>query len=376
MRESPIMVDVARVREALERVMDPELKRNLVELGMVKEIQITDGRVDVTIALTTPACPLKSQIESDVRKAVGSLSGVERVAVQFGTLTPEERVRALGGGEEEERTQAQQLSDVKQVVAVMSGKGGVGKSLVTVLLAASLARDGYSVGVLDADITGPSIPKMLGLTERAGVSELGIFPVTTSLGIRVMSINLLLPQEDMPVIWRGPLIGGTIKQFWKDVVWGDLDYLMVDLPPGTSDAALTVMQSIPLDGVVMVSSPQELAGMVVRKGVRMAEQMKVPVLGVVENMSYFVCPDTGKHHEIFGPSRGEELARAAGAPLLARLPLDPALARLPDSGRLEEYESEEYEILAATFAEVAAKHQPQTGSEGALHTTQTHSVLP
>jgi Mrp family chromosome partitioning ATPase len=259
---------------------------------------------------------------------------------------------------------------------VMSGKGGVGKSLVTVLLAASLARDGYSVGVLDADITGPSIPKMLGLTERAGVSELGIFPVTTSLGIRVMSINLLLPQEDMPVIWRGPLIGGTIKQFWKDVVWGDLDYLMVDLPPGTSDAALTVMQSIPLDGVVMVSSPQELAGMVVRKGVRMAEQMKVPVLGVVENMSYFVCPDTGKHHEIFGPSRGEELARAAGAPLLARLPLDPALARLPDSGRLEEYESEEYEILAATFAEVAAKHQPETGSEGALHTTQTHSVLP
>lgn len=347
------MVDVAQVRKALEAVMDPEINRNLVELGMVKDILVEDGKVEVTVALTTPACPLKDRIETDVKGALLRLPGVDATTVRFGTLTPEERVRALGAGDEEP-SPAQQLSDVRQVIAVMSGKGGVGKSLVTALLATSLARAGHKVGVLDADITGPSIPRMFGLAARAGGDALGIFPVATSLGIRVISINLLLPQEDLPVIWRGPLIGNTIKQFWKDVLWDELDYLLVDLPPGTSDAPLTVMQSIPLDGVVVVSSPQDLAGMVVRKAVRMVEQMKVPVLGVVENMSYFVCPDTGNRHEIFGPSRGEEMARAANAPLLARLPLDPAIAQLCDAGRIEEYQSEPYEILASTFAEVAA----------------------
>ena len=332
--------------------MDPELKRSLVELGMVKDIQVADGRVDVTIALTTPSCPLKGRIEADVKDAVSRLEGVKSVTVGFGTLSAEERVRALGG-DDGEPSPAQQLSKVRRVVAVMSGKGGVGKSLVTGLLAVSLARDGHRVGILDADITGPSIPKMFGLSTVAGGSELGFFPATTRLGIQVMSINLLLPEADMPVIWRGPLIGNTVKQFWKDVVWGDLDYLLVDLPPGTSDAPLTVMQSLPLNGVVVVSSPQDLAGMVVRKAVKMAEQLKVPVLGVVENMSYFVCPDTGKRHEIFGPSRGGELARAAGAPLLATLPLDPAVAELCDAGRVEEYQSEAYDTLARAFAEMA-----------------------
>jgi len=352
-RENPAMVDVVQVRKALGAVMDPELNRNLVELGMVKDVLVEDGRVEVTVALTTPTCPLKGRIETDVKGAVMRLPGIEGVTVHFGTLTPEERVRALGGGDEE-RSPAQQLSVVRRVIAVVSGKGGVGKSLVTALLATSLARAGHKVGVLDADITGPSIPKMFGLADRASGDALGIFPVTTSLGIRVISINLLLPQDDLPVIWRGPLIGNTVKQFWKDVLWGDLDYLLVDLPPGTSDAPLTVMQSIPLNGVVVVSSPQDLAGMVVRKAVRMAEQMKVPVLGVVENMSYFLCPDTGKRHEIFGPSRGQEMSHAANAPLLARLPLDPAIARLCDAGRIEEYQSEAYEILAATFAEVVS----------------------
>jgi len=220
------MVDAAQVRKALESVMDPELNRNLVELGMVRDIQVQDGKVDVTIALTTPACPLKAQIESDVRRAVSSLPDTGGVVVHFGTLSPQERVRALGGGTEEEPSSAQQLSSIGQIVAVISGKGGVGKSLVTSLLAVSLARDGYRVGILDADITGPSIPKMLGLKSRVDGTEFGFIPVTTPLGIQVISINLFLPQDDLPVIWRGPLIGNTIKQFWRDVVWGDLDYLL------------------------------------------------------------------------------------------------------------------------------------------------------
>ncbi len=355
------MVDVAQVRKALEAVVDPELNRNLVDLGMVKDVLIEGGKVEVTIALTTPACPLKGQIEADVKRTLMRLPGVNAATVRFGTLTPEERVRALGG-EKDEPSPAQRLSSIGSVIAVISGKGGVGKSLITALLATSLIRRGHKVGILDADITGPSIPRMFGLTAKADGDALGILPVVSSLGIRVISINLLLPQDDLPIIWRGPLVSGAIKQFWRDVLWGALDYLLVDLPPGTSDAPLTVMQSLPLDGVVVVSSPQDLAGMVVRKAVRMAGQMKVPVLGVVENMSYFVCPDTGKRHEIFGPSRGEEMARAAGAPLLARLPLDPALSRLCDAGRVEEYQSEAYEVLAATFAEVAAARSLRVGA--------------
>jgi Mrp family chromosome partitioning ATPase len=347
------MVDGAQVRKALEAVIDPELKRNLIELGMIRDVQIADGIVRVTVALTTPACPLKNQIENDVRRELMSLPDVESVVVQFGALSPEERVHALEGAEEGP-TSAQQLSNVGKVVAVMSGKGGVGKSLVTALLALSLARNGLKVGILDADITGPSIPKMFGLNDKADSSEMGIFPVESRLGIRVVSINLLLPEDDMPVIWRGPLIAGAIKQFWTDVVWGDLDYLLVDLPPGTSDAPLTVMQSLPLSGAIVVSSPQSLAGMVVRKAVRMAEGMKVPVLGVVENMSYFVCPETEHHHEIFGPSRGEELARASKAPLLAKLPLDPAAARLCDAGMIEEYDTGAVRDLAAAFFTVVA----------------------
>lgn len=358
------MVDDAQVRKALEAVIDPELKRNLIELGMVKEVQISDGRISVTVALTTPACPLKSQIETDVRREVMSLPGVKGVDVSFGALSAQERIQALGGGEAEELTPAQQLSSIGRVVAVMSGKGGVGKSLVTASLAVSLAREGLKVGILDADITGPSIPKMFGLTEKADFGEMGIFPVASRLGVQVVSINLLLPEDDMPVIWRGPLIGGTIKQFWTDVVWGTLDYLLVDLPPGTSDAPLTVMQSLPLSGAIVVSSPQDLAGMVVRKAVRMAENMKVPVLGVVENMSYFVCPDNGKRYEIFGPSRGEELARAAGAPLLARLPLDPDIATMCDAGRVEDYESEEVNSLAAAFFAVAAAREITAARRG------------
>jgi len=223
----------------------------------------------------------------------------------------------------------------------VSGKGRVGKSLVTGLAAITLARRGFEVGILDADITGPSIPKMFGITGHPMGSDTGFLPVLSRLGIEIMSINLLLPHEDDAVIWRGPLIGKAITQFWEEVLWGRLDFLIVDLPPGTADAPLTVMQSLPLSGVIIVCSPQELAAMVVRKAVKMTrEAMHIPILGVVENMSYFVLPDTGKKMEIFGKSRAEEMAKAAGAPLLAQIPIDPRLAQLCDEGAIERYDSE------------------------------------
>ncbi|HEY3313786.1 MAG TPA: Mrp/NBP35 family ATP-binding protein [Bacillota bacterium] len=347
------MVDQGEVRKALSKVMDPELGRSLEELGMIKEVKVDGGKVEVTVALTTPSCPLRGGIEADVKQAVAAVPGVEDVQVRMGQLSPEELAKISGGpGAEGGPTQAQQLSHIGVVVAVMSGKGGVGKSMVTSMLAVSLAREGKKVGILDADITGPSIPRMFGLKGQADASEFGIIPVATpDLGIQVMSINLLLGQEDLPVIWRGPLISGAIRQFWTDVVWGDLDVLLVDLPPGTSDAPLTVMQALPLSGAVVVSTPQDLAGMVVRKAVKMANQLGIPILGVVENMSYFACPESGKRHEVFGPSRGEELARAADAPLLARLPIDPQLARLSDAGRIEDYRSDDFVAMARTMLE-------------------------
>lgn len=264
-------------------------------------------------------------------------------------------------------TNAKNINHVDTVVAVMSGKGGVGKSLVTGLLAVGLARQGKQVGILDADITGPSIPKMFGLDERPTVSPFGLSPVSTRTGIAVMSINLLLQNQDDAVIWRGPLIAGTIKQFWEEVTWGHLDCLLVDLPPGTADAPLTVMQTLPLDGVVIVSSPQDLAGMVVRKAVQMTVQMNVPILGVVENMSYFVCPDTGKRHEIFGPSQGEAMARAAGAPLLAKLPIAPEIAHICDMGSIEECSLDVCSSLGVSLYELVANRKGSVEEVGRSH---------
>jgi Mrp family chromosome partitioning ATPase len=227
----------------------------------------------------------------------------------------------------------------------------VGKSLVSGLLAIALRRQGYQVGILDADITGPSIPKMFFTNgARLNQSPLGPMPPQSKSGIRVMSINLLLEEEDMAVIWRGPLVSGAIKQFWGDIIWGTLDYLIVDLPPGTSDASLTVMQSLPMSGIVLVTSPQDLAGMVVRKAARMAEQMGTPMLGLIENMSYFQCPDTGKRYEVFGPSHAQETADRIGLPFLGRLPIDPEIARLCDSGRIEEYAAEAFGPIARDLA--------------------------
>jgi Mrp family chromosome partitioning ATPase len=229
---------------------------------------------------------------------------------------------------------------------VLSGKGGVGKSSVAALLAVAFQRRGAKVGVLDADITGPSIPKIFGLRQLPPPAPGGMLPARTGSGIKVMSINLLLHDERQAVIWRGPLISGAIKQFWGDVLWGPLDYLLVDLPPGTSDASLTVMQSIPLSAVLLVTSPQDLAGMVVAKAAHMARQMKAPILGLVENMSYLLCPRCNERIEAFGPSQARKAALTIGVPLLGQLPLDPELARHCDSGQIEAYAAESFSKIA------------------------------
>ena len=227
------------------------------------------------------------------------------------------------------------FSDVKHVIGVVSGKGGVGKSFVTGSLANAMAAKGYKVGILDADITGPSIPKMYGLTGAAQADDNGIYPMETANGIKVMSINLLLPTEDTPVIWRGPVIAGAVKQFWTETLWKDVDYMFVDMPPGTGDVPLTVFQSLPVDGIIIVTSPQELVGMIVAKAVNMAKKMDVPILGIVENMSYLECPDCGKHINVFGESHTEQVAEEYGLKLLAQIPIDPKIAQMVDGGQIE-----------------------------------------
>ena len=226
-------------------------------------------------------------------------------------------------------------SNVKKVIAVVSGKGGVGKSLVTGLLATLTRRNGASAAVLDADITGPSIPKMFGVRDKAMGSEDGILPAESRTGVKMMSVNLLLENDTDPVIWRGALIAGTVKQFWTDVLWGDVDYMFVDMPPGTGDVPLTVFQSLPVDGIIIVTSPQELVGMIVEKAMNMAKMMNIPVLGIVENMSWVACPDCGKKIFPFGESKTADIVKEHGIPLLAQLPMDPALARACDGGVIE-----------------------------------------
>ena len=246
------------------------------------------------------------------------------------------------------------FSDVKHVIGVVSGKGGVGKSLVASMMAVLMQRRGYKTAILDADVTGPSIPKIFGLTGRAEGDENGIYPRQTTTKIDVMSVNFLLEKETQPVIWRGPVIAGMVKQFWTDVIWNDIDYMFVDCPPGTGDVPLTVFQSIPLDGVIIVASPQELVSMIVEKAVNMANMMNIPVLGVVENMSYVKCPDCGKEIKIYGESHIEEAAERFGTKLLGKIPLDPKLAALCDKGMIELMEND---YLDAAADEIEAEEQ-------------------
>jgi ATP-binding protein involved in chromosome partitioning len=259
----------------------------------------------------------------------------------------------------ERKGKAEALNNIRRVIAVMSGKGGVGKSFVTSLLATSLQRTGHQVGVLDADITGPSIPKMFfpnGV--RLESSPMTMLPAKTRTGISIISINLLLESEDQAVIWRGPLISNVIQQFWSDVLWGDLDYLLIDLPPGTSDASLTVLQALPMSGVVLVTSPQNLAGMVVRKAAQMVRRIEIPILGLLENMSYFVCPDTGNHHNIFGSSNPELMASQLNMPFLGRLPIDPGIASMCDCGQIEQYPGDLFRSISQRIADLAPAARP------------------
>ncbi|MEA4853978.1 MAG: Mrp/NBP35 family ATP-binding protein [Christensenella sp.] len=231
------------------------------------------------------------------------------------------------------------LSTVKKVIGVVSGKGGVGKSLVTAMMAVALRKKGLATAILDADITGPSIPKMFGITEKATGTDDTLFPVYSKDGIQIMSVNLLLPDETTPVVWRGPVIGSTVKQFWSDVVWTDVDYMFVDMPPGTGDVPLTVFQSIPVDGIIVVTSPQELVSMIVGKAVSMAGMMNIPIIGLVENMSYLKCPDCGKEIQVFGESHLEETAKKYGLDILGRIPIEPKIAQASDHGTIEDLES-------------------------------------
>jgi Mrp family chromosome partitioning ATPase len=337
------VVTTDQVLEALRGVMDPELGRNIVELGMVKDVTIEDGKVSFTLALTTPTCPLRDRMSAEARTALMALDGIREVGIRMGELTAEEKARIMPDKPQQQEGAAERFNDIQKVIAVMSGKGGVGKSLVSGLLAVALRRQEHKVGILDADITGPSIPRMFFPTHRHPQSgPVGILPVESKTGIKIMSINLLLPSEDEAVIWRGPLISGAIKQFWSDVLWGDLDYLVVDLPPGTSDASLTVMQSLPVSGVVLVTSPQGLADMVVTKAAKMVARLEVPLLGIIENMSYVVCPDTGKQLEVFGPSKSAAIAARFRIPLLGRLPIEAQVAQFCDVGRVEDLAAEEF----------------------------------
>lgn len=238
------------------------------------------------------------------------------------------------------KVEANKFSSVKNVIGVVSGKGGVGKSLVTSETAVLLARKGYKVGILDADITGPSIPKMFGIHEQALGNDDGIIPAETKEGIKIISINMMLDDEETPVIWRGPVIAGVVKQFWNEVIWGELDYLLVDMPPGTGDVPLTVFQSLPVSGIVIVTSPQELVEMIVKKAYNMAKQMNIPVVGLVQNMSYLLCPDCGKKIFIYGQNDGQALAQSLNIPAYAELPIEPEIAKLCDEGRIEDFSHE------------------------------------
>jgi len=319
--------------EALKEVIDPELNASIVELGMVKNLKVEEGIVSLDLVLTTLACPFKESLLNLAREKIAALPGVKDIKLNLLQMSEEEKKKLFGARLEKETGS---FNQIKHVIAILSGKGGVGKSLATALLALSLARAGKKVGILDADVTGPSIPRLFGLRGLPDATELGIHPHITQENIKVISMNLFLQEEGQPVIWRGPLITKAIQQFWSEVFWGELDYLLVDLPPGTADAPLTVFQSLPVDGVILITSPQELASMIVHKAAEMSRALGTPVLGIVENMSYFACPHCGKESELFGPSHAQKLAGLLGVPLLARIPVDPRWAELADQGEVGE----------------------------------------
>jgi Mrp family chromosome partitioning ATPase len=343
----------SEVFQTLSRIKHPEIQdRNLVELGMIQEITIEEGKVMVVLAMPTLDVPIKQELVDLVRQTVVQIADGLQVDVRLIEMADPQRLAFQSAARGEMKVAPKTGVHIRRVLAVMSGKGGVGKSSVAGLLACSLRKRGLKVGILDADITGPSIPKMFGVHQPPVDGREGIGAIESRKGIKLMSINFLLPDEDQPVIWRGPLISHAIQQFWSDIAWGELDMLVVDLPPGTSDASLTVMQSLPLDSVLLVTSPQDLAGMVVRKAANMAARLGVRLIGLIENMSYILCPQCGTKIKLFGPSQAQYTARLIGTSLLGHLPLDPQLSILCDKGSIESYFNQAFEQITDRVVEL------------------------
>ena len=352
-----MVLDEKSVLEALKPVMDPELNMSIVDLGMVKDVRVENEAVFLKIALTVSGCPLVDKIKEDVTTALKKASSVK---IDFVTMTEaelevvREKLRKRSSPEikqsetnkkevpvsnKQSVTGITKLSKpgIRNVITVSSGKGGVGKSFVTAMLAVEMAKRGYHIGVLDADVTGPSMAKIFGLTKRVIGGPHGIIPTQTRLGIKVISMNLVLEKPEEAVLWRGPILNSVIRQMFSDVDWGDLHFLFVDLPPGTSDAPLTVYQSMPVNGSVIITTPQDLALMIVKKSIRMAKNMKIPILGLIENMSYLSCPGCKERFTIFGPSKGEDTSKDIGIPFLGAIPLDPEIPKISDAGHIEDY---------------------------------------
>jgi Mrp family chromosome partitioning ATPase len=343
------MVTKEEILEALKKVIDPELGMDLVSAEMVRKISIEGNVVSVTLALTSETCPLANKLRKDVEGAILNLKTVSKVNVALTLMSEEELNKLVEKVKSRGRTMQLPVKLPKKgiecIIAVLSGKGGVGKSSIAAMLAVALSRQGLKVGVLDADITGPSIPKIFGVTTPPEVKKGKIIPSASKGGIEIISMNLITGEE-APIIWRGPLVSGAIRQFYADVEWGKLDYLIVDLPPGTSDAQLTVMQIIPVDGIVVVTSPQELASMIVTKAVNMSQKLDVPIIGVIENMSYIKCPKCGEQIYMFGESKGRSFADRVGAKFLGSIPVDPDLSKACDEGNIESYQSKDFNVIA------------------------------
>jgi ATP-binding protein involved in chromosome partitioning len=342
----------AAILEVLKPVQDPELQKSLVDLNMIRNVTIEDGHVRFTLVLTTPACPLREFIVEDCKKAIQTLSGVSRIDVEVTAETPQQKSVP-------DRTS---IPGVKNIIAVSSGKGGVGKSTISVNIAMALAKSGANVGMIDADIYGPNVPTMLDLddavVEVRKESSGDVLQPAINYGIKLVSMGFLI-EKDQPVIWRGPMLNGIIRQFLYQVDWGELDYLIIDLPPGTGDAQLTLAQAVPMAGVVIVSTPQTVAVLDARKGLKMFQQLGVPVIGVVENMSYFIPPDMPeKQYDIFGSGGGEKLSQELGVPLLGRVPLEISVRQGGDNGKpimLVDPDSQSAQALTQIAQTVAAK---------------------
>ncbi len=365
------MIDRNEVMKALATVEDPELGVDLVTLGMIQDVKIDEGgKVHVTVALTIPGCPLKDTMGKGIVSAVSKVAGVKAVDFEFTTMTDEQKQKTFAKAQEVRNGSSCSTSsgqpqedplkkltgkNIKNIIAIGSGKGGVGKSMITAMIAVEARRQGYKVGLLDADITGPSIPTIFGQKGLLTVAKSGVSPRITKTGIEVVSMNLLMKDPALPVIWRGPILSGVLKQFYNDVQWGDLDYLFLDLPPGTGDMPLTIFQVFQLNGLVVVTNPQELANLIVTKSIRMATEMEIPLVGIVENMTHLTCPGCGEIIKVFGDSKVEEHCKSQGVPYLGGIPINPEFAKLCDQGKIEDVEMPG--AISETFAIMDGKRK-------------------